>query len=96
MKRPEYLLSVTAAASCDVVTIHGDRTGLVVLRDRINELLAKLDLDECDHEHLRTPDWAGFELSTSMLDGERISGHSTVHHLQLFAWTTEWRAKHGL
>jgi hypothetical protein len=51
MKRPEYLLSVTAAASCDVVTIHGDRTGLVVLRDRINELLAKLDREECDHEH---------------------------------------------
>jgi len=96
MKRPEYLLSVTAAPTCDVVTIHGDRAGLAVLRDRIDALLARLDREECDHAHLRTSEWAGFELTTSMLDNERASGHSTVHHLELLAWTTAWRATHGL
>jgi hypothetical protein len=96
MKRPAYLLSVTTAKSGDVVTIHGDRAGLAVLRDRVNELLVKLEREECDHEHLRSPDWAGSELTTTMLADERQSGHSTVHHLELFAWSAEWRAKHGL
>lgn len=96
MKSPEYLLSVTAAKNGDIVTIHCDRAGLEVLRDRINELIVKLAHDECDHEHLRSPDWAGAELTTTMLADERQSGHSVVHHLELFGWSAEWRAKHDL
>lgn len=96
MKRFPPLLSVTTGPDGDLVTLHGDQAGLELLRDRLTALLDRLAAGECDHAHLRSPDWAGFELTTTMLDGERHQGHSPVHHLEVFAWTSEWRSKHGL
>lgn len=93
---PNYLLSVTSASSGDTVTIHADRDGLLALRARLDSLLAKLDRDASDHEHLRSVEWAGFELSTSMLASERANGHQAVHHVEIYAWSPEWKAHHGL
>jgi hypothetical protein len=96
MEQPHYLLSVTSGSEGEVVTLHADRQGLAFLRSRLDALLESLESGECDHEHFRSADWAGFELSTSMLPGERDAGHRSVHHLQVFAWTDEWKAKHSL
>lgn len=96
MAEPDYLLSVTTAATGDAVTIHGDRQGLELLREKIDVLLAGLVAGECDHRHLRSDAWAGFELSTSMLESERDAGHRIVHHLEVLAWTPDWKLKHGL
>lgn len=93
---PNYLLSVTSASGGDTVTIHADKEGLLVLRARLDVLLAKLERDAPDHEHLRSSEWAGFELSTSMLASERAHGHQTVHHVEIFAWTPEWKEHHKL
>jgi ectoine hydroxylase-related dioxygenase (phytanoyl-CoA dioxygenase family) len=96
MTTPSYLLSVTTAGESDAVTLHGDREGLLVLRDAVDRLLGELAKGECDHAHLRSHDWAGFELTTSMLQSEKAAGAHNVHHLQICAWTPEWRQKHGL
>jgi Immunity protein 32 len=96
MQEPSHLLSVTTSAEGDVVTIHGDIAGLEFLRATVDRLLSKLQTGQCDHDHLRTSDWAGDELSKSMLSTERDSGHNTVHHLEVLAWTDEWKEKHGL
>lgn len=93
---PNYLLSVTAASTGDTVTIHADKEGLLALRARLDTLLAKLDRGASDHEHLRSAEWAGFELSTSMLTSERTHGHQSVHHVEIYAWSPEWKQRHGL
>lgn len=93
---PSYLLSVTTAPGGDTVTIHADKEGLLALRARIDGLLTKLDRDASDHEHLRSAEWAGFELSTSMLASERAQGHQPVHHVEIFAWTAQWKKHHEL
>lgn len=96
MTTPTYLLSLTTATDGDAVTVHGDREGLLVLRDALDKLLAQLSHGECDHAHLRSNDWAGLELTTTMLDKEQRAGCVNVHHLQICAWTPQWREMHGL
>lgn len=93
---PNYLLSVNSASSGDAVAIHADKEGLLALRARIDILLAKLDRNASDHEHLRSAEWAGFELTTSMLASERAHGHQSVHHVEIYAWSSEWKKRHGL
>jgi hypothetical protein len=93
---PNYLSSVTSASGGDTVTIHADKEGLLALRARLDGLLAKLDRGDSDHEHLRSADWAGFELTTSMLASERTHGHQTVHHVEIYAWSPRWKGHHGL
>jgi hypothetical protein len=96
IEAPSYLLSVTSASSGDAVTIHADKEGLLALRARLDILLAKLERNASDHEHLRSAEWAGYELTTSMLASERTHGHQTVHHLEIYAWSPEWKEHYGL
>jgi hypothetical protein len=96
MHPPKHLLSVTSGPDGDCVTLHADIAGLEYLRSKIDQLLEKLKVGHCDHEHLRTVDWAGGELSNSMLDTERQKGHQVVHQVELLVWTQEWKDKHGL
>jgi hypothetical protein len=53
IKPPIHLLSVTSASGSDTVTIHADKEGLLAFRAWLDGLLAKLDRDDLDHEHLR-------------------------------------------
>ena len=93
---PDHLLSVVSAPNGDVVYIHADRAGLEYLRDSINHLLAKLAEGKPDHDHLHSPDWGGWQLSTTMLPSEKDEGCKTVHHVKLYSWDEEWKAKQGL
>jgi len=52
VESPNYLLNVTSASSGDTLTIHAEKEGLLVLRARVDLLLAKLDRDTSDQEHL--------------------------------------------
>lgn len=96
MYEPPYLLSVTSGSDGQSATVHADRDGLEFLRNRLDALLKSLDAGECDHEHLRSADCAGFELTTSMLASEREDNHCSVHHVEVYAWTQEWKSNHLL
>jgi hypothetical protein len=93
---PENLLSVVTTPEGNVVYIHADRGGLETLRASIDHLLACLDQNDCGHDHLFSQDWAGWDLSTTMLEQEREAGCKTVHHIKIYAWDDEWKRKHGL
>lgn len=94
--QPEHLLSILTNSEGDVVYIHGDRTGLEYLRTVIDRLLQKLAEGETDHDHFRSPDWAGWELTTSMLTTEKEAGCKTVHHMKICSWNEEQKKKQGL
>ena len=94
--QPEHLLSVVTDPEGDVVYVHGDRAGLEYLRRAIDRLLQNLAEGKTDHDHFRSPDWAGSELTTSMLPSEKEAGCKTVHHVKIYSWNEEWKKKQGL
>ena len=96
MTEKPKLLSATTNEDGDVVSIHADLSGLKKLQDSISYMITKLEKDTCDHDHLRSEDWAGYELTTTMLDSEQSKGNKQVHHIKLYAWTDEWKNKHEL
>ena len=95
IEKPE-LLSVVTNQEGDTVCVHADLSGLKKLRDSVQSMITKLENGECDHDHLRSEDWAGYELTTTMLEQEKAKGCSQVHHVKLYAWSTEWKNKHKL
>jgi hypothetical protein len=96
MDQPKHLLSVVTEPGGDVVYVHADLAGLQHLRKTVDRLIKKLEHGDCDHDHLHSPEWAGSELSTSMLPQEKETGCKPVHHVKLYAWSHEWKTKHGL
>ncbi len=96
MHEKPKLLSVITEPSGDIVKIHTDLSGLIKLRATIDGLISSIEKGECDHAHLRSEDWAGFELTTSMLDSDKSKSSNQVHNLEIMAWTTEWKNKHQL
>mgnify|MGYP005667163717 CR=1 FL=1 len=90
------LLSFVTDPDGNAVYVHADLSGLKKLRSTVDLLIAKLESGSCDHDHLRTEDWAGYELTTSMLESEEKSGCTQVHHVKLYAWNPEWKKKHDL
>lgn len=95
IQKPE-LLSVVTNQDGDTVCIHTDLSGLKKLRDSIQAMITKLEVGECDHDHFRSEEWAGYELTTTMLEKEKAKGFNQVHHVKLYAWNTEWKNKYEL
>ena len=89
------LLSFVTDSDGDRVSIHADKKGLGLLIKELTWLRQKLDADECNHTHLRSPDWAGNELTTSKLEGQEAEAN-IVHDVKIYGWNDEWKKKHGL
>lgn len=89
------LLSFVTDAEGDRVTIHADLPGLELLLRELTWLKGKLEAGECEHTHLRSPDWAGDELTTTKLSGQEAEV-TMVHHVKIYGWNDEWKRKHGL
>jgi len=94
MRPPKGLLSVVVEESGDVVHVHADKAGLAHLAEALEVLRASLERGECDHVHLKSNSWGGFDLTETRIDSE--SSAEQVHHLEIFAWTPEWKEKHQL
>jgi len=90
------MLSIVAEPTGDVIYIHADLAGLEALEQAVSALRRHVAQGECEHDHLFTEAWAGEELTETMLDQERGSGCTQVHHVKLYGWTDEWSRKHGL
>ncbi|MFB9160166.1 Imm32 family immunity protein [Chromobacterium violaceum] len=96
MEKIVPLLSICSNSPGDAIHIHADAQGLAMLQLAISNLQKKLITNQCEHEHFRSSEWAGFELTTTMLGSELKADYKQAHHLKLFAWTDEWREKHNL
>lgn len=96
MVRNEHVLSVATNPDGDIVHVHGDLEGLKLLHEMLGRMIVSLGSGRCDHDHLRSEEWAGAELSVSMLESEKSEGYRQVHHVKLFAWNDERRKKHGV
>jgi len=90
------LLSIATDPGGEVVYIHADLSGLKHLRNQLESMIENLEKDQCDHAHLRTEDWAGYELTTSMLEAEKAIGCRQVHHLKISSWNKAWKLKNEL
>ena len=85
MSDPDHLLCLTTSASGDEVFLHADAAGLDRLLRSLTSLRDKLAQNQSDHDHLKTPEWAGDELSTApSLNSERA-----VQHFKIWAWTPD-------
>ena len=89
------MLSVVTNPDGDVVYIHADAAGVAALEAVVAYLKEALAAEDCPHDHLRFPSWAGSELTETMLSQERENGCRQVHHVKIYGWTDEWAAKHG-
>lgn len=94
MRPPPGLLSVVADETGNIVHIHADEAGLAHLAEAIEQLRASLSRGECDHVHLKSNGWAGFDLTESKLESEAT--FTQVHHLEILAWTPDWKERHKL
>ena len=91
MAKPDYLLAITTDLKGQVM-VHADAKGLAALIECLERIKKKVQLGECDHDHLYTDAWAGSELSeTSGCE----KGFELVHHLKIHGWTEERATKHG-
>ena len=68
------LLSVVSTPDGDVVYVHADLSGLLKLRESIDQMIQQVTAGECEHDHLMSEDWAGYELTTTMLRTESDEG----------------------
>ncbi|WP_076426729.1 Imm32 family immunity protein [Aquipseudomonas alcaligenes] len=90
------LLSIATDQGGEVVHIHADLSGLKHLRSELERMIESLEKNQCDHTHLRSEDWAGYELTTSMLETEKAAGCRQVHHLKISSWNDIWKIKNEL
>lgn len=89
------LLSFVTDDNGDRVFIHADKNGLDLLIKELTWLRKKLGAGECEHTHLRSPEWAGDELTTSKLKDQEDEVN-VVHEVKIYGWNDEWKKKHGL
>ena len=73
----KYTLTFELNKDGDIVEIHGDRRGLVYLKEQI-----ELVLNKEEHIHLMSPNWGGNEL-TEEKQGEV---NTLVNHVKIFYW----------
>ena len=92
MNNPDHLLSLTTSASGDEVFLHADAAGLDKLIRSLTSLRDKLRHNQSDHDHLKTPGWAGDELSTAPARNDERA----VQHFRIWAWTPDKVREQGL
>ncbi len=73
------MLTFEIRPDADEIQVHGDVTGLRVLRAEIDALL---EADCQTHVHLATPSWAG----TALTEETQGEGNKLVHLVTVFLW----------
>jgi|GEM_PF-382077 len=88
------LLSFVVDKEAQQLFIHLDFEGVNILVRSMERLRNNLQKNECEHEHLFSVDWGGWELSTSMpLKSE--DGEKPIHHVKIYGWNDEEADKNG-
>ena len=89
---PNHLIGAVSDPSVGEVHIHLDKAGIDYLLKSLTRLRNNLEKNECDHDHLFSPAWAGSELSTI----EIKRGEKRIDHIKLYSWTPEWIKKNNI
>ena len=76
----DHLLSFEMDQKAGCLMIHGDAAGLQKLGDILARLINATKPDHFNHEHLKTPAWAGYELS------EENKGGEVLNHVKVYCW----------
>jgi hypothetical protein len=64
----------------DQILIHGDEKGLQSLIENLERLLTRTEEGHFNHEHLKTPEWGGDELSAES------QGGIVLNHVKIICW----------
>jgi hypothetical protein len=92
MPNQEHVLSFAVDKDGGQLFIHADAKGLQELMRSLEEILEKLNQDQCDHDHLMSPLWGGTDLSEHTIEKDV----QLIHHVKICGWTKEWAQKHKL
>jgi len=76
----DHMLTFERGDDDQSLVVHGDEQGLTLLRDTIDRLVRRTRPGHFDHQHMKTPDWGGNELSNERQGGELI------HHVEIYCW----------
>lgn len=76
----DFLLSFEMDDDKEVLKIHGDEQGLRKLSDLLNRLIVNTKEGHFNHDHLMTPEWAGYELSEKNMGGNVLNG------VKIYCW----------
>ena len=103
MKRSEFhpewsephLLSFVTDTSGQYLAVHADLAGITMLIDELESLREQLELNDCPHTHLFSPEAAGNELTLTKL-ADQEHENNIVCHVKLYGWNEEWAMRHGL
>lgn len=74
---PEHLLVFELSEGGDQLEVHANEEGIRLLRKQLDFLLGGET-----HIHLKTPSWAGTELSET----PQGKNSSVLHHVKIFKW----------
>jgi Immunity protein 32 len=80
MTMQPYLLSFEFDENAQQLLIHGDSQGLKRLAQIVLSLIGNTKEGHFNHDHLRTPAWAGSELSGENKGGAVIDG------VKIYCW----------
>ncbi len=93
MKKDKEHLLCFVIDDNDQLFIHADAAGIDLLMRSLSHIRKKIDENNCDHDHLMTESWGGWELTepAACKKEGRI-----IHHVKIYGWTEEWAQKHQL
>lgn len=90
----EHLLSIVSDNEGQVF-VHADLEGIRLLIKELKHIEQGLEENECPHTHLHSESWAGWGLTESKLENQEDEKEQ-IHHLKIYGWNQEWKAKHNL
>jgi hypothetical protein len=87
------LLAFVVSEEHDVLYVHVDKEGIDILMRSLERLKNDLEEGECEHEHLMSEEWGGWELSVSDQAGNGKG--KPVHQVNIYGWTDQWAERNG-
>ena len=76
----DFLLIFELEDDAETLSIHGDEAGLRGLQQAIARLVDGTKPGHFDHDHLKTPNWGGVELT------DESQGGTPIQHVKLYCW----------
>ncbi len=90
-----HVLSFVTNSEGDYLAVHADLAGINLLIQELEILREQLELNDCPHTHLSSPDAMGEKLTTTKLEGQKDE-NNVISHVKIYGWNEEWAARHGL